>query len=246
MRYHGRCVSRFVSTVYTHACKVALAAVFPILASVPGQAQFDVREALAKVSETYSSAAQYEFAIHTTSSDAASVPFFLHVAVKKPDRLRMEVTLKERSKSDPSANPDDAITVADGEYTWIYSPKLAQYTKRKDASAFVSHAEEQLFVRYRNALRGAGRARALREESLELDGRSVSCYVIEIADDSRSELHTWWIDKSRYLVLREDLAKGQYRESAVYTVARMNEPLPLDLFVFSPPAGAKQVEKFKN
>ena len=235
-------MSRCVST----ECRIALVAALSILASVPGQAQIDVRQVLAKVSETYSSAAQYEFKIHTTSSDAASVPFFLHVAVKKPDRLRMEVTLKERAKSDSSTNPDDAITVADGEYTWIYSPKLAQYTKRKDASAFVSHAEEQLFLRYRNAAHAADRARALREESLESDGRSVSCYVIEIADDSRSEIHTWWIDKSRYLVLREDVAKGQYRESAVYTVARMNEPLTPDLFVFSPPAGAKQVEEFKK
>jgi outer membrane lipoprotein-sorting protein len=243
MRYHGRRVSWFVSTEYT---RVALVAVLPFVASVPGQAQIDVREALGKVGETYTSAAQYEFVIHTTSSDSASVPFFLHVAVKKPDRLRMEVTLKERSKSDSRANPDDAITVADGEYTWIYSPKLAQYTKRKDASEFVSHAEAQLFIRYCNAARGAGRARALREESLELDGRSVSCYVIEIGDDSRAEVHTWWIDKSRYLVLREDVAKGRYRESAVYTVARMNEPLSPDLFVFSPPAGAKQVEEFKK
>src|SRR5206468_2203525 len=31
------------------------------------------------------------------------------------------------AKLNSSQNPDDAITIADGEFTWVYSPKLAQY-----------------------------------------------------------------------------------------------------------------------
>ena len=200
----------------------------------------DVREALAKIADTYSSAAEYEFVVRTTSTAPGSSPFFLHIAAKRPNRLRMEISVTG-FKSNPSANPDDAVTVADGEFMWEYSPKARQYSKRT-GPASIDRLEEQWFARFRNAAKAAGRARVLREESLEVGGSSVACWVIEIIDESKSNYYTWWVDKSRYLVLREDLTKGRFQESAVYTVARVNEALPPGLFVFIPPAGSKHVE----
>jgi hypothetical protein len=61
------------------------------------------------------------------------------------------------------------------------------------------------------------------------------------------------VDKKRYLVLREDLEHKPARPdepppisgSAVYSVARINEPIDESLFVFAPPADARLVEKFE-
>jgi outer membrane lipoprotein-sorting protein len=127
-----------------------------------------------------------------------------------------------------------------------------------EPSEFISHVEEMLFFRYRYFVKVASRAKLLREESIPFAGNTVDCYVIEIDTDSPPtqgpsfELYRWWVDKQHYLVLREDY---EYKAahpgepppisgSAVYSVARINEPIDASLFVFSPPADAKLVDKF--
>jgi len=220
------------------------------------QPRVDVGEILGKVAETYASPQRYQFVIHSTSqwpAEKRSSEFFVRVAVQKPDRVRMQMSATG-TKLDAGRNPDDAVTIADGEFTWIYSPKLAQYTKRKGAgAAALTPIEDQLFARYRNATKAAPRAKLLRQEAIESDGRSRLCYVLEIANEPKSEFLTWWIDEARYIVLREDLEQGPgrpgepvvYRESAVYTTAAIDEPLSPDLFVFTPPPGSTEVDKFR-
>jgi hypothetical protein len=124
---------------------------------------------------------------------------------------------------------------------------------------FIDHIEEMLFFRFRNFVKVANRANFVREERIPFDGNSVDCYVIQIDTDSpptqrpSSELYRWWVDKKRYLVLREDLEHKPARPdepppisgSAVYSVARINEPIDESLFVFAPPADARLVEKFE-
>lgn len=230
-----------------------------ILGSLAGawaQRQIGVEEILGKVAETYAYPQRCEFVIHSTSEwpgKNQSSTFFVHVAIQKPDRMRMQLSATGANRG-PVQNPNDAVTVADGENTWVYSPKMAQFTKRKEAGAAVmDQLEHELFDRYRRAPGSAPLARLLRQETLEQDGRRIPCYVVEIAHDKKDEFLTWWIDQSRYIVLREDIEEGRghtgepvtYRESAVYTVVKINEPLSPDLFVFTPPPGAKQVEKFK-
>jgi len=224
--------------------------IFAILAGASAQPRIDVGEILGNVAATYAAPQRYEFVIRSTSqwpAENRSSAFFVHVAAQKPDRVRMQMSVTG-GNAGSGQNPDDAITIADGENTWVYSPKQKQYTKRKGAgAAALNPIEDQLFNRYRNAGKAASRARLLRQESIESDGRTIPCYVVEIVNEPKSEFLIWWIDEARYIVLREDLEQGPgrpnepvtYRESAVYTVARINEPLSPDLFVFIPPPGAK-------
>jgi outer membrane lipoprotein-sorting protein len=60
--------------------------------------------------------------------------------------------------------------------------------------------------------------------------------------------YTWWVDQKRGLVLREDTRPASSRRppsSVVYTMASIDEALPAELFHFTPPAGAKLVDRFE-
>jgi hypothetical protein len=63
--------------------------------------------------------------------------------------------------------------------------------------------------------------------------------VIEIHAPSKGEgawasegAYTWWVDKQRSIVLREDTRSkvGTRMSSMVFEVAKVNEPLPESLF----------------
>src|SRR5207249_11695191 len=135
-----------------------------VLASASAQPLIDVAKILDKVAETYTAPQRYELVIHSTSQwpqEKRTSAFFLRVAVQKPDRVRMQMSATG-AKLNSGQSPDDAITIADGEFTWVYSPKLAKYTKRKAAgAAALNPIEDQLFTRYRNAGKAVSRARLL-------------------------------------------------------------------------------------
>lgn len=71
---------------------------------------------------------------------------------------------------------------------------------------------------------------------------------------------TFWVDKERPIILQSVFDGGgtlaeifkifgdgaDFKMTSTLTVARVNEPLPDSLFVFTPPADAKQVEAFEN
>jgi outer membrane lipoprotein-sorting protein len=108
-------------------------------------------------------------------------------------------------------------------------------------------------------LNRAKEARILREEPVELEGKAVDCYVVRVEYDySRKEakaepaIRTYWIDENRFIVLREDWESREEVESdgvsgsmtlkasTILKKARLNESVPDQLFVFTPPAGAKE------
>jgi peroxiredoxin len=113
-------------------------------------------------------------------------------------------------------------------------------------------------TQYANLPELVKQARILREESLDLGGNAKPCYVVEInnrgTEDGGSEKdypRTLWIEKDRYLVLEE--ISGTRSESPefegmletcqtlVLSLAKINEELPEDLFVFQPPAGTREI-----
>ena len=65
-----------------------------------------------------------------------------------------------------------------------------------------------------------------------------SCYFVKVTPKYISTVQTWWIDKASYHVVRVD----DDDSSVVFTTIKLNEPLPDDLFKFTPPPGAKKVE----
>jgi TonB family protein len=92
-------------------------------------------------------------------------------------------------------------------------------------------------------------------ETIEVGDQKISAYVVEIEYSfvpaaGRELRRTLWIDQRRFIVLR-DLAirketrsgkTTEFRTLVNLTVAKVNEALPGDLFIFKPPPDARQVE----
>jgi outer membrane lipoprotein-sorting protein len=95
-----------------------------------------------------------------------------------------------------------------------------------------------IMIRYRGAAEYAASARIIREEAMDFGGAKAECYVVTFTERERKTAYTWWIEKGRYRVLREDHAGS----STVYTTIELNEALPDALFKFVPPAGARKAE----
>jgi peroxiredoxin len=113
-----------------------------------------------------------------------------------------------------------------------------------------------MLEKYQGLASQAKRAKVVREEAIEVGGQNVPCYVVEIGDNrstaSRSSLKTLWIDKTRYIVVREVNLSREARESGdftekktttVFNIASVNQSLPDELFAFTPPAGAKEISE---
>jgi thiol-disulfide isomerase/thioredoxin/outer membrane lipoprotein-sorting protein len=109
------------------------------------------------------------------------------------------------------------------------------------------------------------RAEQIRNETLEVDGKPIECVVVR-ADYSppkgstgiESWTRTLWIDKQRNIVLREEnVTRGklfpsrpfddtEIRHRRLYMVASINEPVPAQLFVYTPPRNFRQMDKLER
>jgi hypothetical protein len=74
--------------------------------------------------------------------------------------------------------------------------------------------------------------------------------VIQLRRTRNSFMNSWWIDKSRFVVLRDD-QKGALDptvegSTTLWTTTKLNEPIPDDLFVFKPPPGARLVPALQS
>jgi outer membrane lipoprotein-sorting protein len=222
------------------------------------QTQPDANEIMRKMGEKYASAKRYELAvtIHVTSrrnADGSIVneeSLQMHIGLDSPDKVVFE----------GAGGLDDGGTdvYSDGKKAWVYSPSKNTYMAVKPGAAANDALDEQKLkdedvVAY--ALQMASlamqqllpseraSAKILREEKIgERD-----CYVIEMHDETTPpEGALLWVDKSRLVILRGEQAlnTGGVTQTtrADYTTAKVDEPLPEDLFTFKPPPGAKQVD----
>jgi hypothetical protein len=92
--------------------------------------------------------------------------------------------------------------------------------------------------RYRGAADFADGPKFLREETLEVAGAKIPCFVLTVKPPRSSLVYTWWIDKTRFRILREDDAGN----SALFTTIRLGEPMADERFKFTPPPGARELE----
>jgi outer membrane lipoprotein-sorting protein len=228
----------------------------------------DVAQILESVSRVYSSPNQYT--LHATvteetftSGKGTVTSAAVVIAVKRPEQVRFEVN-RSGSTEFTGMYVGDELAVSDGTNFFLYLPKFHQYTKTPlhftgtahepitpmgTVPAFIDHVEATFLDWYKVVAGFADRAQFLREESVGVDGTPVSCYVIEI-ENSPNPKRTIWVDKSRSVVLREilDLQNPEnlpsLTKTTVFSATQFGAPLKDDLFVFSPPAGAKLVDAF--
>jgi hypothetical protein len=176
-----------------------------------------------------------------------------------PNQLRFEGVL-------PIGDRALLVIVGAGKY-FVYSKDDNQYLEgpavapdakidlenltEENASAFFLRMGRGIFNSVRNIAGANEHAHVLRQDRLMLHEGPVDCWMVEIADRPRKgTTSTWWIDKNRYTVRREDmvvdLGDRRSMESLVFTTAEVDEPVDPELFEFSAPGNARRVFKFSE
>ena len=253
MRAHCQCLQRVLRVVPIPGLWVLALFLHPAIAQNPPA----LADLLKKVSEKRGNLQQYKFTATVSFHDpeeGLDVSGSTIVAVQKPSKARWEIrgTIAQYVTG---ANLDIQYIV-DGKNVWTYVPKLNQYTKEqapidtatgsKVGSEMISHLEE-IFL-FRDFVRAADHAKVVREERIPFNGSTADCLVLEFRDGP-IDIHRWWIDRESYLVLRDEEESKEDPKAAYYslsirlTTIQINGPVDQEVFVFSPPAGARLVDK---
>jgi outer membrane lipoprotein-sorting protein len=219
-----------------------------VLRTALAQAQPDVTQILKKVSETYKAASDYELIADTTTHEPGTnngVSGHMLFAFRSPNHYRMEGAMPGLGLND--SEPGQAIIVHDGSAVWFYMLESNQYGSfpanklTDDASdlgdlrpAAVDHF---MMWRYRAATDFTA-SKFLREDAIEFSGAKVDCYVVSVSQKEGGFTYTWWVDKQRFRVLRED----DNGSSSVFKTIKLDGPLPDEFFKFVPPPGAERIE----
>jgi outer membrane lipoprotein-sorting protein len=234
------------------AIRFGLFALF-LQAAAP-QTRPDAAEILKKVGETYKGVSQYEFvADDTVVEKTGGPPIVAHMvfAFKAPNKYRMQGAVPGMSGKYPVLA--DALAIHDGSTLWFYFPKMNQYgsfaaselTEDAGDLSDASPKSMDLFLmgRFRSVADHTAGSKFLREEAIEIAGAKIDCYVcrvVTVSPEGGESTFTWWIDKKRYRVLREESVNAARTSTTVFTEMKLGEPLPDELFTFKPPAGARK------
>jgi thiol-disulfide isomerase/thioredoxin len=168
------------------------------------------------------------------------------------------------------------VQVSDGNMEWLYSPVTHEYkkqtvpvrgpTKHESFQPFVALTDAQETLENLTELPSPVRlASYLPDETLTLNRKQVSCYVIDAqgkyrpgAPPDTTRMLTIWVDKENHLIrkVRERmegpliLSEPQHYVSDKTTVYSLMEldagTLPDNLFTLVPPSTAKPVEDFNH
>lgn len=214
------------------------------LAAAPGG---DAQAILQKVADTYSNLKSYHFEGTTVAETKTGPTDYksdtgFSIAMSPPNKLRVEFRY---------ANSGRWVRVSDGKTTMRYR-SLTKEMKKDPASP-----DDQDILRgtpissFDRIAEGVKKATMLPEETLQVDNKSVPCYVIEVEYNTASVLPgmeqmptRYWIDKSRNIVLKMVTGTRSTKQDAsrattntrttTFTVASVNENVPDTLFAFNP------------
>jgi outer membrane lipoprotein-sorting protein len=207
----------------------------PVLAQTP----LSAGDILKKVENTYTSLTQWDFEATITSTLEPGGQFTrpVRAAGKGSSLRRMEMG---------DVNSGKILIVADGKSVWAYQAKPNQYTRKaqvQEPDEMLSYFEA-FILEYRLAAADESDARLLREESIEIGNTKADCYVVQFQSPRLPRfVSTWWVDKRRFLVLRDDQEGGSDPSmvgSRTIWIRTQLDGVPDDLFLFTPPPGAKE------
>jgi cytochrome c biogenesis protein CcmG, thiol:disulfide interchange protein DsbE len=233
----------------------------------------DAKAILKQVAETYKNLKSYHFEANVKSEQKTesmgmrklyiSEEEFVLAAIA-PDRSRME-----------SRNPEFSMAnISDGQTTWTYSPVRNEYARKAAETATNRTGADRnpmdplmMFSRVKSVLGDYSRlgdrvkeANIVGEEPVFVSGQMIKCYVIEViysvaAVQGSTTSRKLWVDKTRSVILREeDRSKSRtpwgssndWNRVTIYSIARVNEQPPNELFSFTPPGGAKEVPELST
>jgi thiol-disulfide isomerase/thioredoxin/outer membrane lipoprotein-sorting protein len=158
------------------------------------------------------------------------------------------------------------MRVSNGAKSWIFDGQHGQYVENPQPIA-TPEGMDSLQVRelggivgailnsYRAVLEGADSVQVLRAETLRVGGKPRLCDVVRArygtpAGD-RTMLRTYWVERERGVVLRQqttlrttgDEGTTTRAEMMTYRKVTIDQPVADSLFVFRPPPAARRVER---
>ncbi len=180
----------------------------------------------------------------------------LEIAFAEPGQLRMAVE---------SPRSGSTLVVSDGVQVWTYSAQSNAFT----VQSVGSDAATETGGDTGNSVAGDARASVLsqimpwqlpeptllRDESIDVAGKSVPCVVIHSLAPTGEQM-TLWVDRANHVVLREERRGAKSVNgpngpmtidvvaTATYREVKVDQDIPKSKFVFTPPDGAGQVDSF--
>jgi outer membrane lipoprotein-sorting protein len=153
------------------------------------------------------------------------------------------------------------VVVSDGKTEWTYFPATNEYVVSAAGSGPLPDLRQEFIRSYAEVDASLVRAEWLRVERLSLGGKSVTCDVIRVderrgwpaVEDPEADRlwraewmnvpKTYWIDREKHRILRvaATSTKGA-RQETTYSIARVDQDVPVELFGSPVPPGATKVE----
>ncbi|HEY7180500.1 MAG TPA: DUF2092 domain-containing protein, partial [Blastocatellia bacterium] len=248
---------------------VVQATILFLYISASAQPAPDAQAILKKINETYRNLKSYQFEYKTvidlrTERDGLTSTqhneSMSRITAVRPDRIRVET----------QDSLSSVLFIADGHTVWLYSSQMNAYTKRAPGTVDIFAVAKPTDSRYESMARMvntklAGYARLtseprnltlLPDETINIRGRQTPCYVISIVRGvgSNKDNTRYWIDRERYLVLRESadqtfqISPGSVTRSlrlVDFISAAINEPALDSAFSYTPPNGAIEIDRLE-
>jgi peroxiredoxin/outer membrane lipoprotein-sorting protein len=214
-------------------------------------------EILKQTAETYRALKSYQFEAQvvtevTIEGRTSRSQVTRRSAISQPNLQRYE----------QQGGGNGGVRVYDGKTVWEFHPQANEFV-RADQTTYELPRMNFIFDpvgHYKEFARDTERSNLLREETIEIGGTPHDCWVVEISygaplagADAVQSPSVFWIEKATHLVWKQTDAQKTSPPSVpprnrlmttTFVAARVNAPVPADLFHFEPPAGAFEVSAF--
>ncbi|HLG95856.1 MAG TPA: redoxin domain-containing protein [Bryobacteraceae bacterium] len=245
-----------------HYSIVALIVVFcaACFADTPPHAKVLLKESGDALRDTQSYVIEQSVLVEMSGGIESRMELPVKVAASNPGKLRIE-----------SSGPvGSTLIVSDGENTWMYVGPLKQYTRTPAASSpdallkSINPGIAQMLADFK-AKDPFLSSTVTGEEKVEMGGQPFDCFVVEAKLDRidmpggmalTKGAMKMWIDKKTKLTLKQTAAAtmegGSLRRPAEMnqTISmlsvKLNDPVPEEMFRFTPPEGAREVKEFQG
>lgn len=217
---------------------------------------------LTKVKETYQAMSTYNIKLKSVvdiKANGVSQTMEIPTAITgmKPDFMKIDIQIPYM----------DSQIYIQSTSALVYMPKTKQYIRLAESELKsvlpnnnMSGGVENMFngLNQYEALAGlASKAKVLRRESIDFDGKSVECFVIQIdapalPQGTAAEIGQmyYWIGVESSLVLKQEMSMSVKNSSGEIPVKQSiltesiesNIPMEKSTFEFAPPADAKQLD----
>ncbi len=231
-----------------------------IFLAFPLFAELSVEEILTKTAETYRRARTFRLNVASTAiavggGSSMSSDTTIELLLDRPSRMRLRV----------KGPVNDWTVVNDGESEWLYVSKQKAWRKQSVAAVIEGDDEDQprragedpvadalatLVGRWESLARLSPIATLAGTDTLKANSEKVPCYVVQVSYPKRNVKQEFWIDTSRFIVLKErsvtrSTENGTVQEFSQTFQSRtavLNEPVEESAFAFTPPSHAREVE----